>query len=322
MESKTDWTKEEISEIYHQPLLELIYQAATVHRQYHHPAEVQFCTLLSIKTGGCPENCAYCPQSAHYDTGVNAEKLMDLEPVIEAAKLAQANGSTRFCMGAAWRRVRDSNDFDRVLDMVKEINSMGMEVCCTLGMLTEEQAGKLKEAGLYAYNHNIDTSPEHYDKIITTRTFQDRLDTLENVRKAGISVCCGGIVGLGETPEDRISFLHTLCTLPRHPESVPINALIPIKGTPLAMQKRVEIWDMVRMVATARIVMPESMVRLSAGRESMSALEQAFCFMAGANSIHTGGELLTKPTHGYEEDKALMDLLGLVPKQSLSECGV
>lgn len=309
-----DWSKQEIEQIYHKPLLELIYDAATIHRKYHPPREVQLCTLLSIKTGGCPENCAYCPQSAHYSTGVKAERLVGLETVLTAAQQAKDAGSTRFCMGAAWREVRDSKDFDRVLEMIKEVNAMGMEVCVTLGMLTEAQAKKLKEAGLFAYNHNIDTSEEHYKKIITTRTYSERLDTLEQVRNAGISVCCGGIVGLGETTEDRINMLHTLATLPQHPESVPINALIAVKGTPLEQQKPVPIWDMIRMIATARILMPEAMVRLSAGRVNMSDSDQALCFLAGANSLHTGEKLLTTPTHGLDADQELLKTLGLIPK--------
>lgn len=294
--------------------MELIYQAATIHRQFHKANEVQLCTLLSIKTGGCPENCTYCPQSVHYQTGVKAERLVSLETVLEAAECAKNSGSMRFCMGAAWREVRDSRDFDRVLEMVKGVNALGMEVCVTLGMLNEAQAKKLKEAGLYAYNHNIDTSENHYKNIISTRTFADRLDTLEKVREAGISVCCGGIVGLGETTEDRISMLQTLATLPKHPESVPINALIAVKGTPLEQQKPVPIWDMLRMIATARLLMPESMVRLSAGRVYMSDADQALCFMAGANSIHTGEKLLTTPTSGVDADLNLLHTLGLKPQ--------
>jgi biotin synthase len=311
-----DWTKEEISIIYHKPLLELIYEGATVHRQANKSREVQLCTLLSIKTGGCPENCAYCPQSSHYKTGVKSERLMSLDTVLNAAGRAKASGSTRFCMGAAWREVKDSRDFDRVLEMIKEVNNMGMEVCVTLGMLTAEQAQKLKNAGLYAYNHNIDTSEEHYKNIITTRNFSDRLETLETVRDAGISVCCGGIVGLGETTEDRVSMLHTLATLPIHPESVPINALLPVPGTPLENQKLVPIWDMLRMIATARILMPQAMVRLSAGRVNMSETDQALCFMAGANSIHTGEKLLVTACPGVDSDHSLLNLLGLVPMQA------
>src|SRR5690349_21401279 len=270
MQIRNDWTKEEISEIYHTPLLELIYKASVIHREYQETGEVQVCTLLSIKTGGCSEDCSYCPQAARYHTGVDVQALMKKEEVLEYAAKAKAAGSTRFCMGAAWREIRDNRDFDRVLEMVKGVNELGMEVCCTLGMLTESQAGKLADAGLYAYNHNLDTSSEYYTEIITTRTYDDRLETLDNVRKAGVSVCCGGIVGLGETHEDRVKMLYTLATMPEHPESVPVNALVPVKGTPLENQGKVNIWDMVRMIATARILMPAAMVRLSAGRTEMS----------------------------------------------------
>src|SRR3954469_25107849 len=253
---RNDWKIEEIQEIYNTPVLELIYKAATVHRQYNDTGEVQVCTLLSIKTGGCSEDCAYCPQAARYSTGVDVHALMQKDQVLEYAAKAKAAGSTRFCMGAAWREVRDNRDFDRVIDMVKGVNEMGMEVCCTMGMLNEHQAQRLQEAGLHAYNHNIDTSSEHYNDIITTRTYEDRLRTLGNVRKAGISVCSGGIIGLGETHEDRIGMLHTLATLPTQPESVPINALVRVKGTPLQDNPKVDTWDMVRMIATARILMP------------------------------------------------------------------
>lgn len=311
-----DWTKEEISEIYHTPVLELVYRAATVHRKYQDTGEVQVCTLLSIKTGGCPEDCAYCSQSVHNHSGVKVESLMKTDEVLVNARKAKEAGSTRFCMGAAWREVRDNRDFDRVLDMIRGVNDMGMEVCCTLGMLTEDQANKLREAGLYAYNHNLDTSPEYYDKIIHTRTYEDRLNTLENVRKAGVTVCCGGIIGLGETHEDRISMLHVLSTLPEHPESVPINALVPVEGTPLANNPKFDVWDMIRMIATARILMPTAMVRLSAGRKEMSVAEQAFCFMAGANSIFTGEKLLTTPNPTFDEDKVMFDMLGLQPRES------
>lgn len=313
---RNNYSKEEIAEIYNTPLLELIYQAATVHRNNQDTAEVQVCTLLSIKTGGCSEDCAYCPQAARYNTGVNVQALMQTKEVLEYANKAKAAGSTRFCMGAAWREVRDNRDFDRVLEMVKGVNELGMEVCCTMGMLTEEQAKKLHDAGLYAYNHNIDTSEEHYHDVITTRTYDDRLKTLGNVRKAGISVCSGGIIGLGETHEDRIGMLHTLSTLPRHPESVPINALVRIKGTPLQDNPKVDIWDMVRMIATARILMPRTMVRLSAGRTEMSIAEQALCFMAGANSIFAGDKLLTTPNPSFDEDMAMFNLLGLKPREA------
>ena len=316
MSLRQDWTIEEINEIYHTPLLELVYRAASVHRSHNETGEVQVCTLLSIKTGGCPEDCAYCPQAARYHTDVNVQALMQPDVVMEYAQKAKAAGSTRFCMGAAWREVRNNRDFDRVLEMVKGVNSLGMEVCCTLGMLTEDQAEKLAEAGLYAYNHNLDTSREYYSEIISTRTYNDRLQTLDHVRKAGVSVCCGGIIGLGETHEDRIGMLHTLATMPEHPESVPINALVRIHGTPLENQPKVDVWDMVRMIATARILMPKAMVRLSAGRTEMSVAEQAWCFMAGANSIFAGDKLLTTPNPSFEEDDAMFRLLGLQPREA------
>lgn len=313
---RNNWTPAEIKSVYDTPLLELIYRAAGLHHQYNDTAEVQVCTLLSIKTGGCSEDCAYCPQAARYNTGVEVQALMQKEEVLSYAQKAKDAGSTRFCMGAAWREVRDNRDFDRVLDMVKGVNEMGMEVCCTLGMLTEYQAQRLAEAGLYAYNHNLDTSKEHYGDIITTRTYDDRLQTLENVRKAGVTVCCGGIIGLGETHEDRIQMLHTLATMSEHPESVPINALVPVEGTPLEKNTKVDIWDMVRMIATARILMPKTMVRLSAGRNDMSVAEQALCFMAGANSIFAGDKLLTTANPGFEADNAMFQLLGLSPRKA------
>ncbi|AEV99981.1 biotin synthase BioB [Niastella koreensis] len=316
---RNDWKIEEIQEIYNSPVLELIYRAATVHRQYNDTGEVQVCTLLSIKTGGCSEDCAYCPQAARYSTGVDVHALMQKDQVLEYAAKAKAAGSTRFCMGAAWREVRDNRDFDRVIDMVKGVNEMGMEVCCTLGMLTESQAQKLADAGLYAYNHNLDTSKEYYTEIITTRTYDDRLETLDNVRKAGISVCCGGIVGLGETHADRIKMLHTLSTMPEHPESVPINALVAVAGTPLENNQKVDVWDMVKMIATARILMPKAMVRLSAGRATMSVSDQAMCFMAGANSIFTGEKLLTTPNPSFDEDQAMFNLLGITPREAFKE---
>jgi biotin synthase len=313
---RTDWTRKEISELYNQPVLELIYQAATVHRQFHDAQEVQVCTLLSVKTGGCPEDCAYCPQAARYHTDVKVHKLMEVNEVIEKAIEAKESGSTRFCMGAAWREVRDNRDFDKVIDMVKGVSQMGMEVCCTLGMLTPEQADKLKQAGLYAYNHNLDTSEEFYNDIITTRTYKDRLETLENVRQAKISVCSGGIIGMGELEEDRIGMLHTLSTLPQHPESVPVNALVPVEGTPLEEQPRVSVWEMIRMIATARIIMPKAMVRLSAGRVRMNLEEQALCFMAGANSIFAGDKLLTTPNPGYIKDQEMFQVLNLSPRKA------
>jgi biotin synthase len=312
-------TVEEIKEIYNMPLLELIYKAATVHREFQDTGEVQVCTLLSVKTGGCSEDCAYCPQAARYHTDITVQALMQTGDVLEYAKKAKAAGSTRFCMGAAWREVRDNRDFDRVIEFVQEVNKLGMEVCCTLGMLTQHQAQRLADAGLYAYNHNLDTSEEYYGEIISTRTYDDRLQTLDNVRKAGVSVCCGGIIGLGETHEDRINMLYTLSNLPEHPDSVPVNALVRVKGTPLENNDKVDIWDMVRMIATARILMPRTMVRLSAGRTEMSIAEQALCFMAGANSIFAGDKLLTTPNPSFDEDNAMFELLGLKARKAFKE---
>lgn len=308
---KNNWTKEEIAEIYNRPLLDLIFDAASIHRANNDYSEVQISSLISIKTGGCPEDCAYCPQAARYSTGVNVHKMMQVDEVISAAQAAKDGGSSRLCMGAAWREVRDNRDFDKVLEMVKAVNEMDMEVCCTLGMLTYEQAQKLKDAGLWAYNHNIDTSEEHYKNVITTRNYDDRLKTIENARKANLTVCSGGIVGLGETVEDRIGMLHLLATMPKHPESVPINALVAVKGTPLENQARVPVWDMLRMIATARIIMPKTVVRLSAGRLEMSVPEQALCFMAGANSIFAGDKLLTTPNPSTSDDMLMFELLGL-----------
>lgn len=316
---RNDWTREEIEQIFHAPILDLIYRGATVHRTYHDPQEVQVCTLLSVKTGGCPEDCAYCPQAARYHTDVDVQKLMEVEEVLDQARKAKEAGSTRFCMGAAWREVRDNAHFDRVLEMVKGVNAMGMEVCCTLGMLSESQARKLKDAGLYAYNHNLDTSEAYYEEIISTRTYDDRLDTLEHVRKARLSVCSGGIIGMGERTEDRIGMLHTLATLPEHPESVPVNALVPVAGTPMAERPRVSVWDMVRMIATARILMPKAMVRLSAGRVRMSTEEQSLCFLAGANSIFAGDKLLTTPNPGEDADTRLFQTLNLKPRKAFKQ---
>ena len=315
-EIRNDWTKEEITEIYNTPLMELIYQAATVHREYHETGEVQVCTLLSIKTGGCSEDCSYCPQSARYNTGVNNEKLMPKEMILAAAERAKEAGSTRFCMGAAWRSARQNKDFDEVLDVVSGVADLGLEVCATLGMLTDDQAAKLKEAGLYAYNHNLDSSEDFYKKIITTRTYEDRLDTIKKVQDNNISVCSGGIVGMGETHEDRIGLLYTLSNLDEHPESVPVNALIAVDGTPMEGQPKVPSWEMARMIATARILMPESMVRLSAGRVRMTFEEQALCFMAGANSIFTGEKLLTTDNNEIDEDMHMFELFGLTPRPS------
>lgn len=314
-----DWAEEEALKIYNMPLLELIYKAATVHRQFHDPSEVQLSSLLSIKTGACSEDCAYCPQAARYSTGIKIESLLPIEKVVESAKNAKLNGSTRFCMGAAWREIKDNDDFENVLEMVKAVNDLGMEVCCTLGMLTESQARRLKKAGLYAYNHNIDTSEEFYERIITTRTFQDRLRTLENVRKAGITVCCGGIIGMGESVKDRIKMLLTLSYLHPHPESVPINTLVPIKGTPLGNRGIIQVWEMVRMIATARIMLPKSMVRLSAGRLQMSKEAQALCFLAGANSIFAGDKLLTTPNPEFNDDMKMLNLFGLRTRKAFKE---
>ena len=313
---KNNWTKDEIKEIYDRPLLDLIYEAASIHRENTDYAEVQISSLLSIKTGGCPEDCAYCPQAARYHTDVNVHALMKTDQVVTAAKKAKEGGATRLCMGAAWREVRDNKDFDRVIEMVQEVNKLDMEVCCTLGMLNYEQAKRLADAGLYAYNHNIDTSEENYGNIITTRTYTDRLNTIENARKANLTVCSGGIIGLGETDEDRIGMLHVLSNLPQHPESVPINALVPVKGTPLEDQPRVSVWEMVRMIATTRIIMPKTVVRLSAGRTVMSMSDQALCFLAGANSIFAGDKLLTTPNPDFKEDMEMFKILGLKPRKA------
>ncbi len=303
--------REDVAQLYRMPFLDLVFEAASVHRQFHQPNDVQVCTLLSIKTSGCPEDCAYCPQSVHNHSDVEFDRLMQINPVLDAAREAKAAGSTRFCMGAAWREVRDGAQFDRVLDMVSGISEMGLEVCCTLGMLSDDQARRLKEAGLCAYNHNLDTSANYYPKIISTRTYQDRLDTLGRVRDAGITVCCGGIIGMGESEDDRIDLLHTLTTLPKHPESVPINALVAVPGTPMEHQTRVPTFELVRMIAAARILMPQSMVRLSAGRLELSAEEQALCFLAGANSIFAGEKLLTTPNPAVDDDRAMFETLGL-----------
>lgn len=316
---RNDWTLEEIKDIYYRPLLDLIFEAATVHRQNKAYSEVQISSLISIKTGGCKEDCAYCPQAARYQTDIEVEPLMTVEKVKARAEVAKTNGASRLCMGAAWREVRDNKDFDRVLEMVSEVNDMGLEVCCTLGMLTYEQAERLKEAGCFAYNHNIDTSSDKYGDIITTRTFDDRINTLNNVRKAKLSVCCGGIVGLGETDDDRVKMLHTLSTMEVHPDSVPINRLVPVEGTPLQDNQIVPIDEILRMIATARIIMPKSVVRLSAGRNEMSVAEQALCFMAGANSIFAGEKLLTTPNPDFDVDMQMFKMLGLTPRKPFKE---
>jgi biotin synthase len=303
-----------VGAIYRAPLLELIFRAAEVHRRHHAPGEVQVCVLLSVKTGGCPEDCGYCPQAARYHTHVTPQGLLDVKEVLAAARQARDQGATRFCMGAAWREVRDGEPFDRVLEMIRGVKALGLEACCTLGMVTADQARRMKEAGLDAYNHNLDSSEEFYGRIISTRTYSDRLETLAHVRDAGITVCCGGIVGMGETEGDRIALLHTLATLPEPPESVPINALVAVEGTPLGDRPRVEVWDMVRTIATARILMPRSMVRLSAGRVNLSDAEQALCFLAGANSIFAGEKLLTTPNPEVDQDRLLFERLGLTAR--------
>ncbi len=306
-----DWTRADIRAIHDLPFPELIFRAQTVHRRHHDPLAVQKCALLSIKTGGCPEDCGYCPQSAHHDTGVESAPLMDVGEVLEAAGEAARQGATRFCMGAAWRDAPEGPRFEAVLEMVRGVRALGMEACVTLGMLTRAQADRLRDAGLTAYNHNVDTSPEFYDRIITTRTYEDRLRTLEHVRAAGITVCCGGIIGMGESVDDRVGMLHVLANLDPHPESVPINALVRVGGTPLGGSEPVPGVDMARMIATARVVMPRSMVRLSAGRDEMSVETQALCFLAGANSIFAGETLLTTPNPVEDEDRELFDTLGL-----------
>jgi biotin synthase len=318
---RTDWTREEIAVLFNLPFDELVFQAATVHRAHHAAGQIQLCTLLSIKTGGCPEDCGYCSQSVKADSGVEATKLMEVQAVLQKAAQAADAGSRRFCMGAAWRNPKD-RDMPAIVEIVKGVRAMGMETCMTLCMLSPKQADMLAEAGLDYYNHNIDTSPERYNDIITTRTMEDRLDTLAEVRRAGINVCSGGIVGMGETRADRVGFIHTLATLPQHPESVPVNALVPVKGTvlgdmladtPLA---KIDDIEFVRTIAVARITMPMSMVRLSAGRESMSEATQALCFMAGANSIFTGDKLLTAANAGDDKDAAMLAKLGLVPMET------
>jgi biotin synthase len=309
-------TKESLLELYSKPLLELVFEAATIHREFHNPREVQMSSLLSIKTGGCPEDCGYCPQAARYHTGLKAHKLMEVDDVVNQARNAKANGSSRLCMGAAWREVRDNRDFDKVVDMVKAVNDLEMEVCCTLGMLNEDQARRLKEAGLFAYNHNLDSSKEFYKDIISTREYEQRLETIDNARKAGITVCSGGIIGMGEAVEDRIGMLMSYMEMGTPPESIPINALVAVEGTPLADQKPIEQWEMIRMVATTRIAFPQAVVRLSAGRTMMSMEGQALCFMAGAGSIFAGDKLLTTPNPEFNEDKAMFDILGLIPKEA------
>jgi biotin synthase len=316
LELRHDWRRDEVEGIYRAALPELIFRAQTVHRQWHAPDRVQTCQLLSIKTGGCPEDCGYCPQSAHYDAGVERQGILDPQHVIGVAREAAERGVTRFCMGAAWRQAPEGREFEQVLEMVRGVSSLGMEVCCTLGMLTEGQAERLKGAGLTAYNHNLDTSPEFYGSIITTRVYDDRLRTLAAVRKAGITVCCGGILGMGERQSDRIGLLHQLATLHPHPESVPINMLVRVAGTPLAAMPALHPLEMVRAIATARILMPASRVRLAAGRKQLSPEAVTLCFLAGANSIFVGEKLLTTPNPGPDEDQQLLQSLGLKPLES------
>jgi biotin synthase len=316
--SKKTWQKEDIQHLFEMPLLELIYQAQTVHRQHFSPHEIELCTLLNIKTGVCPENCAYCPQSGHYDTGLQKEKLWNIEDVLVKAKEAKANGATRFCMGAAWRSPPDK-DFPAVIAMVKAVNALGLESCLTIGMLNAEQAAQLKAAQLNYYNHNLDTSPEFYSNIINTHTYEDRLNTLAHISNTDIKVCCGGILGMGETQDDRIAFLLQLANLPKPPDSIPLNRLIPIKGTPLEKQVEIESFDFIRMVAVTRIVIPHAMIRLSAGRYDMSEEMQALCFMAGANSIHFGEKLLVTPNANANKDMAMLNKFGLKPKTTTTE---
>ena len=317
--TKHNWTKQEILDIYNKPFMELLYEAATVHRINHDPNTVQVSTLLSIKTGGCSEDCGYCPQAARYHTDIEGNDLMSVQQVKAQALRAKSTGSSRVCMGAAWRNVKDGEEFDQVLEMVRTINKLDMEVCCTLGMVTENQAKRLAEAGLYAYNHNLDSSEEYYKEVISTRGYQDRLDTIDNVRKTNVTVCSGGIIGMGENIEDRAGMLVALSTLNPQPESTPINALVAVEGTPLEGQKPVSIWDMVRMVATTRIVMPETQVRLSAGRTQMSREGQAMCFFAGANSIFAGDKLLTTPNPDVNEDMEMFKMLGLNPQKPFTK---
>jgi biotin synthase len=314
MEVRHDWTREEVRALFALPFADLVFRAQTIHRAHFAPGEVQLSTLLSIKTGGCPEDCAYCPQSVHYDTGVDAAKLMKVDAVLAEAQRARDGGATRFCMGAAWREPKE-RDLDAVCAMVEGVKRLGLESCATLGMLTPAQAARLAASGLDYYNHNIDTSPEYYASIITTRTYRERLDTLATVREAGINLCCGGIVGMGESRADRVGMIHTLATLPAHPESVPINLLVRVAGTPLADEPPLDPLEFVRAIAAARITMPRSMVRLSAGREAMSDEMQALCFLAGANSIFCGPRLLTTPNPARDHDEALFERLGMSPMQ-------
>lgn len=317
---RNDWTKQEIAAIYNHPLMDLAFQAGTVHRRFHDPAEVQLCTLMNIKTGGCSEDCSYCAQSTRYQTGVKAQRVEPVQAVLEAARTAKANGSTRFCMGAAWRDMRGrKNSLKNIKAMVEGVRALDMEVCVTLGMIDDQQARELKEAGLTAYNHNVDTSREFYPSVITTRTYDERLRTLSHVRDAGLNVCSGGILGLGEKAEDHIGLLHTVSTLPSHPESFPVNALVPIKGTPLGDKNPIEFTAILRTISTARILMPSTIIRIAAGRKTMSEEKQALCFMAGANAIFTGEKMLTTECNGWDEDGEMFKRWGLVPMKSFEK---
>ncbi|KAG9681116.1 biotin synthase, partial [Aureobasidium melanogenum] len=320
-----DWTKDEIREIYKTPLMELAHQSGVLHRRFHSPSSIQMCTLMNIKTGGCSEDCSYCAQSSRYNTGLKATKMSPVDDVLEKARIAKQNGSTRFCMGAAWRDMRGrKTSLKNVKAMVEGVRAMDMEVCVTLGMIDQNQAEELKSAGLTAYNHNVDTSREHYPSVITTRSYDERLETLSNVRKAGINVCSGGILGLGEKPEDHVGLLYTVSNMPAHPESFPVNALVPIKGTPLGddpSRKRISFDAILRTIATARIVMPATIIRIAAGRTTMSEAEQILCFNAGANAIFTGEKMLTTECNGWDEDKAMFAKYGLTPMKSFTRGG-
>lgn len=308
---RNNWTIKEIEEIYNLPLMELVYKAASVHREYHDPQKVKVSTLISVKTGACAEDCSYCAQSARYNSGLESHPLMQLEEVLKNAEEIKAQGVRRVCLSASWRKIPDTKEFERVLEMIKTVKEKGLGVCCTMGLLDLEQAVKLKEAGVTAFNHNLDTSDAYYDKIITTRTYTDRLETIDNMIEAGLQHCSGGIIGLGESHHDRISMLHTLATLRKHPYTVPFNTLVPIKGTPLENNKLVEVWDMIRIIATARMLMPESMICLAAGRKTMTMEGQAICFMAGANAIFVGKKLLTTPNPDFDDDMKMLEILGL-----------
>jgi len=314
-----NWTREEISEVYYRPILELIFDAAKVHREYHDAKEIQICALQSIKTGNCSEDCGYCSQSSRYDTGIEKEKLQEIDLVLAKAKAAKNAGNTRFCMGAVGKGMRDESEFKQVLAMVNQVSSMGLETCCTLGMLTKDQAKRLKEAGLHTYNHNLDTGKDFYPEIVTTHSYEDRLQTIDIIGDAGISLCCGGIMGMGEGDKDRIDLITTLSSFKNPPESIPVNTLVPIPGTPMEERGRIPVWDVIRSIATIRIVIPTAIVRLAAGREQLSDEEQALCFLAGANSFFSGEKLLTTPLPGAQKDADLLHLLSLTPRKPFKE---